>query len=67
MSSIDILKEALQLNAQERYIVIENLLKSLDTPDKNVENIWANEAMERLEAYRNGEVKPISFESVFSA
>ena len=41
MSNTQILEEALQLNPQERYIVVESLLKSLDKPDDSVDSIWA--------------------------
>lgn len=34
MSNTQILQEALQLNPQERYIVVESLLQSLDKPDE---------------------------------
>ena len=48
MSNTQILEEALQLNPQERYIVVESLLKSLDKPDKSVDTVWADKAEKRL-------------------
>ncbi|MEA2072911.1 MAG: addiction module protein [Campylobacterota bacterium] len=66
MSNAQILQEALQLNPQERYIVVESLLKSLDIPDESVDNVWADEAEKRLQNYRNNKVQTIPFEEVFN-
>ncbi|MDQ7060414.1 MAG: addiction module protein [Sulfurimonas sp.] len=66
MSNAQILQEALQLNPQERYIVVESLLKSLDKPDDSVDDIWANEAEKRLQNYRDNKVQTIRFEEVFN-
>ena len=66
MGNLQILQEALQLNPQERYIVVEGLLKSLDVPDENIDNIWANEAEKRLLNYRENKIETISFEEVFN-
>lgn len=66
MSNLEILQEALQLNPQERYKVVETLLESLDVPDENIDTIWADEAQKRLEDYRTNKVQAISFEEVFN-
>jgi len=65
MSNAEILQEALQLNPQERYIVVESLLQSLDKPDESVDTIWADEAEKRLQNYRDNKVQTIPFEEVF--
>jgi len=66
MSNAQIIQEALQLNPQERYIVVESLLKSLDIPDESVDSVWANEAENRLQNYRDNKVQTIPFEEVFN-
>ena len=66
MSNAQILQEALQLNPQERYIVVESLLKSLDKPDETIDNVWADEAEKRLQNYRDNKIQTISFEEVFN-
>ena len=66
MSNTQILQEALQLNPQERYIVVEGLLQSLDKPDNSIDTIWANEAESRLQNYRDNKVQTIPFEEVFN-
>jgi len=66
MSNTQILQEALQLNPQERYIVVESLLQSLDKPDDSIDSVWANEAENRLQNYRDNKVQTIPFEEVFN-
>jgi putative addiction module component (TIGR02574 family) len=66
MRGKDILKEALNLEPAEKFIVVEGLLKSLDEPDSEMDKIWADEAERRLEAYRNGKLKGIPMEKIFN-
>lgn len=65
MSSTEILKEALQLKPQERYLVIENLLKSLDIPDETIDKVWAEEAQKRLQDYWQHRTETIPFDQIF--
>lgn len=64
-SSKTVLEKALRLKPQERFIVIDGLLLSLDEPDKKIDEIWAIEAEKRLAAYRSGKLKGVPFEEVF--
>ena len=65
MSSKEILKKALNLKPEERFIVIEGLLKSLDEPSSDLDDIWAEEAEKRLKAYREGILEGIPMKKVF--
>ena len=65
MSNTEILEEALKLKPEERFSVVEGLLKSLDVPDPSLDEIWAEEAEQRLKAYREGRVKGVPMEQVF--
>ncbi len=67
MGSKEILKEALKLRPEERFLVIEGLLRSLDEPDEKLEEIWAEEAEKRLRAYREGRLEGIAMEDIFKA
>jgi len=53
------------LKPEERFIIIEGLLNSLDEPDQKLNEIWAEEAEKRLQAYRQGLIKGIPMEEVF--
>lgn len=65
MGSKEILKQALDLKPEERFVVVEGLLKSLDEPDCDLDNLWAEEAEKRLHAYRAGQLPGILMEDIF--
>ncbi len=60
-----ILKQALQMRPAEKFMIIDGLLQSLDEPDKTLEDIWMVEAEKRLNAYKTGQIKSLSYEEVF--
>jgi putative addiction module component (TIGR02574 family) len=51
MSINELLEQALTLNVNERTKLIDELFKSIDKPDEEIDQIWADEANRRLEAY----------------
>lgn len=65
MSNKDILEMAMKLKPAERFLIIEGLIKSLDEPDKSIDEIWSEEAEKRLIAYRDGKIESIAMEDVF--
>jgi len=65
MSSKKLLEQALRLKPEERFLLIEGLLRSLDEPDKELDEIWAEEAESRLKAYREGKLEGIPMEEIF--
>jgi len=60
-----ILEQALKMNPGEKYMIIEGLLDSLDEPDKTVDEIWTIEAEKRLDAYKEGHIRILSYDKVF--
>lgn len=65
MSNKEILEQAMALKPEERLMIVEGLLKSLDEPDQKIDEIWAEEAEARLKAYREGRLESIPIEEVF--
>jgi len=65
MDSKNILKQALQLKPEERLLLVEGVLKSLDEPDQKLDAIWAEEAEKRLKAYREGKLEGIPMDEIF--
>lgn len=65
MSDKDILEMAMKLKPAQRFLIIEGLIKSLDQPDKNIDEIWAVEAEKRLKAYQEGKLETIAIEEIF--
>jgi putative addiction module component (TIGR02574 family) len=65
-SSEQILKEALALPPQERAELVEQLLATFQSPpDPQIDEMWAREAEDRLDAYDRGELKAVPAEEVF--
>lgn len=60
-----ILEAALKLLPAERFLVIQGLINSLDQPDKTIDEVWAIEAEKRLQAYKDGHLKTLTYEEVF--
>ncbi|MCG2634509.1 MAG: addiction module protein [Gammaproteobacteria bacterium] len=61
----NILKQALNLPATERASVAEELLSSLDKPDPEIDQLWAEEAEARIHAAKLGKMATVSAEDVF--
>lgn len=62
----EIIQEVINLKPQEKYLIIESLVLSLTEPDKDIEKIWIEESQKRLDEYKNGNLKTLSFEEVFN-
>ena len=67
MSLNEIISEALVLKPQERYLIIENLVKSLNQPNTEIDKLWIEESMKRVQAIKKGTLKTVSYEDVFSS
>lgn len=65
MDTKNILKQALQLKPEERFLLVEGLIKSLDEPNQKLDAIWAEEAEKRLKAYREGKLRGVAMEDIF--
>ena len=58
----NIFKEALTLRPSEKAQLIDKLIASLDKSDKEIDELWAKEAEDRIDAYDQGKLKAISLE-----
>jgi putative addiction module component (TIGR02574 family) len=67
MGSNEIINEAINLKPQERYLIIETLVKSLNQPDEKIEQIWIEESQKRLNDYKEGKLKTLSYKEVFNS
>ena len=65
MGTKEIVEAAIKLRPQDRFLVIESLINSLDEPDAALGAVWAEEAEKRLTAYRDGRLEGVPIESVF--
>jgi len=65
MSTKKLLDAAMKLKPEERFTLVEGLIKSLDEPDKRLDEIWTEESEKRLKAYREGRLEGIPMEEIF--
>jgi putative addiction module component (TIGR02574 family) len=65
MSTKELLDQAMRLKPEDRLTLVEGLIKSLDEPDKKLDEIWAEEAEKRLKAYREGKLEGVPMEEIF--
>ena len=54
------------LPAEEKLRLLDMILADMDTPEPEIDEIWANEARKRWEAYKAGKVNTISYDEVIS-
>ncbi len=66
MTTERLIEEALSLPVEERALIADSLLRSLNAPDAAIDAKWMEVAIRRREELRTGKVKPISSDEVFS-
>jgi putative addiction module component (TIGR02574 family) len=59
-----IFKEASMLRPSEKAQLIDKLISTLDKSDKEIDELWAKEAEDRIDAYDKEQIKGISLEKV---
>lgn len=55
-----VFKEASTLDPFERARLIDKLIDSLDRPDKEIDELWAKEVENRIDAYEMGKIKAVT-------
>ena len=65
MNTKQLIEEAVSLPVEERTIVVDTLLRSLNQPEPEIDKAWAKEAKRRLDDFRSGKVNAIPGEEVF--
>ena len=58
--------EAIGLSPDERAELVEGILQSLDPTDARLDRLWADEAKDRLAAYRRGEIESCDLDAVLA-
>jgi len=62
----DIIREAAALPVEERAILIDSLLRTLNVPNPDVDKAWVDLAQRRLAELRSGRVRPVPGDEVFT-
>ncbi len=63
---MSIKEEALTMKPIEKIHLIDELLLSLDIPNKDIDKMWEEEVENRVSAYDNGLMKSIPAQDVFA-
>jgi putative addiction module component (TIGR02574 family) len=66
MNTKQLINEAVSLPVEERALIVDSLLRSLNQPESELDKIWAEEARRRLAELKSGQVKAVSGNEVFS-
>ncbi|AXJ01703.1 Putative addiction module component [Cyclonatronum proteinivorum] len=61
-----LLKEALVLPLHEKSALIEDLIRSLDSPDPVIDTLWKNVAENRIDAYDDGKLLSVSVQEAIA-
>ena len=62
----DLVEEAISLPVEERIILVDSLLRSLNPPESEIDQRWAALARQRLGQLRSGQVLAVRGEDVFA-
>ncbi len=65
MKTKDLIAEAISLPVEERAMVVDSILKSLNPPESDIDKKWAAVAKQRLKELRSGEAEAIPGDEVF--
>lgn len=62
----DLIDEATSLPIDERILVVDALLKTINSPNAEVDSAWGTTAQNRLDALRTGVARGIPADEVFA-
>ena len=62
----ELIAEAISLPVEERAIVVDSILRSLNSPNAVIDCQWIVEAERRLDEVRTGRLKTIPGDQVFA-
>ena len=65
MKTKDLITEVIDLPVEERAMVVDSILKSLNPTQSDIDKKWAAVAKRRLKELRSGEVEGIPGDDVF--
>ncbi len=66
MNTKQLIDEAVSLPVEERALVVDSLLRSLNQPESEIDKKWSEEAKRRLAELRSGQAQAIPGDEVFA-
>ena len=67
VSAESILENALRLDIEEQYELIDKLLKNIDSVKKDIEDAWTEEIQRRVQEYKDNKIQTIPFDEAFES
>ena len=61
-----IVSDISSLTDVEKLHLVDVILRDLDSPDPEIDSIWADEARKRWNAYKSGKIQSLSYQDVMS-
>ena len=65
MNTQELISEVTSLPVEERALIADTLLRTLNQPESEVDQKWLPVARRRLNEIRSGKVKPVEGDEVF--
>ena len=65
MKTKDLIAEVTSLPVEERAIIVDSILKSLNPPESEIDKKWKEVAMRRVQEIRSGNAELIPGDEVF--
>ena len=65
MSTKDLIEQATSLPVEQRALLVDSLLKSLNAPSQEMDEKWSAVARRRLQELRSGEKTAVPGDDVF--
>lgn len=66
MNTLALIDEVSALPVEDRALVAQSLLLSLNQPESDLDSKWADVAIKRLDDLRSGKVTPVNGENIFN-
>ena len=61
-----LLESSLKLHPNERAILVEEILKSLELPNDQIDKIWEEESLKRYKTYKQNKVNAKNLDDVLA-